>query len=379
MTDRKSLILTYLFSLTAGVFGLHHLYLGRTQHAILWCTTFGGFGLGFLYEFFFSIYKYVQEANEDQHVLNHYKLKMLQRKSPSFEIRRFCGQLITSIFYGFITYYAFPDNWHKQPLLALLAGICTVLAIAVGTQMVGTLGPRQCSFLWPLLGALFGLPLIVSRNESSSPSFNLSAFLCSIFFEWQVEWNPTYFSKLIINKESQCSIPPKRKRRHFVQRCLVFGLGIMIFGTVFTSAVYQNLQVDIKGRRVKVKDVLSEFFKSQEFLLLYQQILNILRQLWTFYLRHGLKGIWTKLWMVLDSESEKQAYETLNLQYGASQKQIESQCRALSRQWHPDRHRDPKEKQNAESIFMNIQQACDRLSTERQRRHLLNTQKRENP
>ena len=175
--------------------------------------------------------------------------------------------------------------------------------------MVGTVGPRRCSFLWPLLGAFLGLPLIVSRNESSSPSFNLSAFLCSLFFEWQVEWNPTYFSKLIITKESQCSIPPKRKRRHFVQRCLVFGLGIMIFGTVFTSAVYQNLHVDIKGRRVKVKDVLSEFFKSQEFLLLYQQMLNILRQLWTFYLRHGLKGIWTQIWMVLDSESEKQAYE----------------------------------------------------------------------
>jgi hypothetical protein len=30
-------------------------------------------------------------------------------------------------------------------------------------------------------------------------------------------------------------------------------------------------------------------------------------------------------------------------------------------------------------IFMNIQQACNRLSDERRRRQTLNTQKRENP
>jgi hypothetical protein len=30
-------------------------------------------------------------------------------------------------------------------------------------------------------------------------------------------------------------------------------------------------------------------------------------------------------------------------------------------------------------MFMNIQQACDRLSNERKRRQLINTQKRENP
>ncbi|UJR28587.1 hypothetical protein I4U23_009820 [Adineta vaga] len=377
MTDKKSVILTYLFSLIGGLFGLHHLYLGRTQHAILWCTTFGGFGLGFFYEFFFLINHYVHEANEDQYIIDKYKLKMIQRKSPSFEIFRFCGQFIISIFYGFITFYAFPDTWHVQPLLSLFSGSCSILAIAIGTQMVGTVGPRQCSFLWPFLGALLGLPFI----NASSPSFNLSAFLCSLFFEWKVEWNPTYFSELTItkSKESQCLKSTKRKRRHFIRRCLSYGFCIMLFSALFTSALYQNLQVDIKGQRVKVKDVLNDFFKSQEFILLYQQLFNILRQLWIFYLRYGVKGIWTQIWMAFDSENEKQAYETLNLHYDASQKQIEYQCRTLSRQWHPDRHRDVKEKQKAENIFMNIQQACDRLSNERKRRQLLNTQKRENP
>ena len=40
---------------------------------------------------------------------------------------------------------------------------------------------------------------------------------------------------------------------------------------------------------------------------------------------------------------------------------------------------NPEEKKKAEVTFINIQQACDRLSNERQRRQRLNTQKRENP
>ncbi len=37
------------------------------------------------------------------------------------------------------------------------------------------------------------------------------------------------------------------------------------------------------------------------------------------------------------------------------------------------------EKEKAEATFMNIQQACNRLSEERKRRQNINTQKRENP
>ncbi|CAF1184356.1 unnamed protein product [Adineta steineri] len=333
MADNKSLILTYIFSLIGGLFGVHHLYLGRTQHALVWFTTFGGF-----------------------------------------------GQYLTSVFYGFITYYAFPDTWHKQSFLSLFIGCCTVFAIAVGTQMMGTIGPRQCSFMWPLLGAILGMPFIVWRSDLS-PSFNIPAFLSSWIFEWKIEWNPTYFfdESVMKSNELQCSKLSKRKRRHFIKRCLIFGFGIIIFTSIFTTALYQNLQVDIKGRRVRVKDVLIDFFKSQQFLLLYQQLLNVLRQLWSFYLKHGFKGIWTQIWMALDSESERQAFETLNISYDASQKTIETQCRTLSRQWHPDKHRNPKDKAKAEAIFMNIQQACDRLSNERKRRQLINTQKRENP
>jgi TM2 domain-containing membrane protein YozV len=92
MNDNKSLILTYIFSLIGGLFGLHHLYLGRTQHALLWFTTFGGFGVGFIYEFLFLLKRYVYEANDDLRILNEYRLKMVLRKSPAWEISRLCGK-----------------------------------------------------------------------------------------------------------------------------------------------------------------------------------------------------------------------------------------------------------------------------------------------
>jgi len=380
MSDNKSLTLTYIFSLIGGLFGLHHFYLNRTQHALLWFTTFGGCGIGFIYELLFLIKKYVYEANNDHLIVHEYKLKMIQRKSPAFEILRLCGQYLTAVFYGFITYYAFPDTWHQKPFLSLFVGCCSTIAIALGTQITGTLGPRQCSFIWPLLGAMLGMPFLVWRTDLS-PSFNIPAFLSSWIFEWKIEWNPTYFSNMFITKsnESQSSISPKRKRRHFIKRCLIFGLGVIVFSAIFTSAIYQNLQVDIKGRRVKIKDVLTDFWKSQQFVLLYQQLSNVVRQLWAFYLHYGFKGIWTQIWMAIDSESDKQAYEVLNLRSDASQRQIESQCRTLSRKWHPDRYRNPDQKQKAEITFMNIQQACDRLSNERKRRQSINTQRRENP
>jgi len=94
MNEKKSLTLTYMFALFGGLFGLHHLYLGRIQHAFLWLTTFGGCGLGFLYEFVFLIRKYVQEANMNLFVIKQYQIKMIQRKSPSFELVRFCGKWI---------------------------------------------------------------------------------------------------------------------------------------------------------------------------------------------------------------------------------------------------------------------------------------------
>ncbi|CAF2648972.1 unnamed protein product [Rotaria sp. Silwood2] len=333
--NNKSLLLTYIFSLIGGLYGLHHLYLGRTQHAVLWVTTFGGFGIGYIYELLFLIKTYVYEANNHCLIINEYRLKMRAKKSPSFEISRLCG-----------------------------------------IQITGTLGPRQCSFIWPLLGAICGMPFLI-WHINSAPSFNIAAFFSCCIFESKIQWNREYFLNVLITKSAEqqlliSSKQIKRKRCHIVKRCLIFGLGVMIFSAIFTSTIYQNLQVDVKGQRVKLKDVLNDFFKSQEFTIMRENLSIFIRRLWALYLHYGFKG----LWMIFGFEkTEKQAFEVLNLSNVASQKDIESQCRTLSRKWHPDRYRNYEQKQKAQVTFMNIQQACDRLSNERKRRQLIKTQK----
>ena len=93
MDNTKSLGLAYLFALIGGIFGLHHLYLGRIQHAFLWFTTFGGFGIGILYELLFSLRKYVREVNNDNLIIQYYQQKMHEQKSPAFECIRFLSKV----------------------------------------------------------------------------------------------------------------------------------------------------------------------------------------------------------------------------------------------------------------------------------------------
>jgi DnaJ family protein C protein 22 len=91
MNSTKRTGFAYFFALIGGLFGLHHLYLGRTQHALLWSTTFGGFGIGIIYEILFLIKKYVCEVNNDDLIIDQYQQKIREQKSPAFELIRFCG------------------------------------------------------------------------------------------------------------------------------------------------------------------------------------------------------------------------------------------------------------------------------------------------
>lgn len=60
---------------------------------------------------------------------------------------------------------------------------------------------------------------------------------------------------------------------------------------------------------MKIKKVLTDFFKSQEFNELYHELSSIGKELYTFYRQYGFKGIWTHVWQLLDSENERQAFE----------------------------------------------------------------------
>ncbi|KAL1020898.1 hypothetical protein UPYG_G00006120 [Umbra pygmaea] len=60
----KKVTVTYALWAFGGPLGLHHLYLGRDSHALLWMLTLGGFGVGWARELL-RIPAYVGEANRE--------------------------------------------------------------------------------------------------------------------------------------------------------------------------------------------------------------------------------------------------------------------------------------------------------------------------
>lgn len=269
------------------------------------------------------------------------------------------GQYLTGIFYGFITFYAFPDTWLQYRFGTLIVLLATIVAVSFGVQIVGTLSARQCPFQWTFLGSLLGSTFSVLRGDNPF-SLNVITLVCCLIFQWKVEWNPDYLN---CSSQSSKNVNERVRRRHFVKRCLIFGFGAVLFCSIVSCAVYQNLQVEINGERVKIKDVLQSFFNSPQYLQLCQQLSGVFKQLWAFYLQYGFKGLWTHIWSILDLEGEKKAlevnfylerwlqtkkklkiffftlFQTLDLKADASQEEIKNKCRSLSGKWHPDRFR----------------------------------------
>jgi len=72
--------------------------------------------------------------------------------------------------------------------------------------------------------------------------------------------------------------------------------------------------------------------------------------------------MWNEIVTKLDPFGERNALTTLGLPKGATQEQITKKWRDLSRQWHPDKFREPEEKALAQEKFMEIKDAYDKLS-----------------
>jgi TM2 domain-containing membrane protein YozV len=69
----KTKFWAYFWWLFGGIFGAHHLYLGRDDQALIWFCTLGGyFGIGWLRDLF-RIPTYVADANDDPNYINCFK------------------------------------------------------------------------------------------------------------------------------------------------------------------------------------------------------------------------------------------------------------------------------------------------------------------
>ena len=87
----KTKFWAYFFWLFGGLFGAHHMYLGRDDQAFVYISTFGGYiGCGFLRDIY-RIPAYVADANNDPAFIEDFKRKVRANRKVnkySFRIHR---------------------------------------------------------------------------------------------------------------------------------------------------------------------------------------------------------------------------------------------------------------------------------------------------
>lgn len=110
---------------------------------------------------------------------------------------------------------------------------------------------------------------------------------------------------------------------------------------MWCSYAYYNMHIVTKdGDVVKLRDAVSNFVRSPAF----QQFSENSKLLYQHAMEHGFGSAWKRLIESLDPLGEINALRVLGLGSGASQAEVKSRYRELSKKWHPDRYLDEQEK-----------------------------------
>lgn len=168
------------------------------------------------------------------------------------------------------------------------------------------------------------------------------------------------------SKEWDRRLPRKKSLGRRVSILLVCGV---IYLSLWGSYFYFNGKVtDSNGDEIPVHEAIQHFFTSALWTDLKQSIYD----LYQYAQHHGWYEIWKQIIDLSDPQGEQNAYKVLGLGPHASQSEITAKWRSLSREFHPDKVKDPSKVREAQEKFMEIQQAYEILSnikTKRKRKN----------
>ncbi|KAH1008730.1 dnaJ homolog subfamily C member 22 isoform X2 [Dendroctonus ponderosae] len=352
-SSRKSLFWAYVFWLFGGVFGLHLFYLERDAHAFLTWSTLGGYGLGWLADIT-KIPRYVRDCNNDPKFLQELVEKMRRNRSPPFSTSRFISAVMVAYLWGQMVLLAIPQdevwgiNWNTYFHWFI------PLAVALGVWAVGNIGREQGK---PWLTIAVSYITYSSRWYFYDDSIWLSImmFAAALTFEtFSKEW------KLF----------PRKKRSLWRRAATVTFCAILYIG-LWSSFVYFNGKVtDSNGDEVPVHEALHHFFTSSWWTDFKQSLYEV----YAYAQQNGWYEIWKAVITLSDPQGEQNAYRVLGVSPTASQQEITTRWRALSRENHPDKVKDPEKQRDAQDKFMEIQQAYEILSNIKNKRNRRNKQ-----
>ena len=321
---QKSLSTAYVCWLFGGLFGLHHLYLGRDRQAVISFCTLGGCLLGVLYDLYRMPF-YVNEANQGVEFTNELNKMQFQLKAPSFLTSPFLKCLAIGTFITYLVNNAIPlEKDESNYILCRSILFISPFIEAFIIYYIGTDGPMECEYRWPLLGSLLSLALRFSKLSDSSESKLYYPLLATFFLNWNIRWDKKYIVKKKFKKEKL----PKRIFKYVLLTGLFLAL-VCVFS-------WNNLMITNKdGTKLTLKETATKYFSSDKF----KEIKNLFSVLWNFYKAHGFWKFIDHMIYDGDGEHISNAYATIGLTKNASEKKINQACRTLSRKWHPDRYK----------------------------------------
>lgn len=347
---KKSMFITYFLWLIGGIFGLHHFYLERDIQCFLcWCTLGGYFGFGWLRDIFY-IPSYVRDANQEPKSVADLTQKLRTHKKPPFSTSRFTSMIAMGYLFGSLLSLATPEDniagYSVQWVKLLIP-----FAISLGVWSVGNIGHEQGTLLWPLVGAYCICPFYI--NSDGDTVFTVMVIFSAVAFEYKSkQWRRRVTSK-----------------KGFFRRVSLLTVCGLIYLSLWGSYIYFNAKIkDADGEEIPIHEALHHFFRSPWWM----DLKKSLGDTWEFAKANGWSATWKLIVELSDPHGEQNAYKVLGLSSSANQTEINSVCRMLSVKWHPDKVKDPAEKQIAQEKFYEIQQACEILSKNKAKRRRKN-------
>lgn len=348
---KKSVVTAYICWLFGGIFGVHHLYLGRDRQAFVWWSTLGGyFGVGWLHDLFY-IPAMVRDTNEDPKFLEEFFKRLQTEKKPSFSINRFIGAVMISYIWGQVAMMAIPnDVFHGMNLSFLNWGV--PLFVALGVWTVGNIG-REKGKLWHCLLAAYLVYPVRFWVYDETYWYTGMVFVSAMAFD-------------TFSKEWRRNLPKKHSKK---KRFVYLTLAVMVYLALLTSYFYFNGKItDSDGDEVPVYEAIENFWNSPW----WTDLKQTLSDTWLYAQHNGWYETWKQIVDQMDVDGEQNAYKVLGVSPTTPQSEITSIWRKMSRENHPDKIKDENQRKMAQDRFMEIQQAYEVISKIKNKRRQRN-------
>ncbi|XP_037938329.1 dnaJ homolog subfamily C member 22 [Teleopsis dalmanni] len=353
LPTKKSVIVAYVLWLFGGIFGLHHIYLHRDRHAFIWWCTLGGyFGVGWFGEIFL-IPEYVRDANEEPKFVKSFIEKLRTNQKPPYSGKRFLGQVMIGYFFGQLIQMAIPQTTIVGIDWGFLHWLIP-LFIALGVWTVGNIG-RERGVLWHCLVASFIIYPVRYLIYDETYTLLLTSIISALVFD--------NYSKHWLRS------PPVR--RGAAIRTVKFTGALLIYFSIWGCYIGFNGTIsDGEGGEVHIYEAVRNFLASAW----WSDMVQAFKDTYLYAQHHGWYETWKEIFESMDVDGERNSYKVLGVSATASQAEITTAYRRLSKEFHPDKIKDDTQRAEAQKRFIEIQQAYDLLSKMKSNRRRKNKQ-----